>query len=52
MVEKKKEVLQDWLQIELYKTANKMGLVEKVPVVSEELIMSTIRCIVTEYHFV
>ena len=45
MVEKKKEVLQDWLQIELYKTANKMGLVEKVPVVSEELIMSTIRCI-------
>lgn len=45
MVEKKKSVLQEWLQIELNKTAYKMGFVEKIPSVSEELIMDTIRCI-------
>lgn len=45
MVEKKKSVLQEWLQIELNRTAYKMGFVEKIPSVSEELIMDTIRCI-------
>lgn len=45
MEEKKKEVLHRWLEIELYRTANKMGLVEKRVEVSEELIMDTIRCI-------
>ena len=45
MVEKKKSVLQEWLQIELNKTAYKMGFVEKIPSVSEELIIDTIRCI-------
>lgn len=45
MVEKKKSVLKEWLQIELNKTAYKMGFVENIPSVSEELIMDTIRCI-------
>lgn len=30
MLEKKKKVLQEWLHIELYKTANKMGFVKKL----------------------
>lgn len=45
MLEKKNKVLQEWLHIELYKTANKMGFVKKTPVISEELIMDTIRCL-------
>lgn len=45
MEEKKKQVLHSWLEIELYKIAKKMGLVEKVYEASEELIMDTIRCL-------
>ena len=45
MEEKKRQVLRSWLEIELYKIAKKMGLVEKVYDASEELIMDTVRCL-------
>ncbi len=45
MEEKKRQVLRSWLEIELYKIAKKMGLVEKVYETSEELIIDTIRCL-------
>ena len=45
MEEKKRRVLRSWLEIELHKTAKKMGLVEKVYETNEELIIDTIRCL-------
>lgn len=45
MKEKKKEILEKWLEIEFYHIANKANLISKEQPISEELIYETIRCL-------
>ena len=45
MDELKNKVLEEWLEIEFTRIANKIGFINKTIIVEEQLIYSTIRCL-------
>ena len=45
MEEVKASVLKEWLEIDFYRTANKIGFTDSTKNVSEELVVQSIRCL-------
>ena len=45
MEEIKAAVLKEWLEIDFYRTANKIGFSDSTKNVSEELVVQSIRCL-------
>ena len=45
MEEIKASVLKEWLEIDFFRTANKIGFSDSTKIVSEELVVQSIRCL-------